>query len=78
MMKLNKDVVKGTGVMNNFGTGLGALTTIVLVLLPLSVFVAALPFIIPMLLSVIVIAAGIGMIVGMVCLLGWVINLFKK
>jgi len=31
-----------------------------------------------MLLSVIVIAAGIGMIVGMVCLLGWVINLFKK
>ena len=78
MMKLNKDVVKGTGVMNNFGTGLGALTTIVLVLLALSVFVAALPFIIPMLLSVIVIAAVIGMIVGMVCLLGWVINLFKK
>ena len=63
---------------SNFTVGMKASTMVVIVALGLILLTMALPIILPLLWVVVAIAAGVGMIIGFVCLLGCIINFFKR
>jgi len=63
---------------SNFAVGMKVSTIIILGALSLILMTMALPIILPVLWLIVIIAAGVGSIIGLICLLGWVVNLFKR
>jgi hypothetical protein len=74
MMKANK-----TGSCDaNLATGVKAASILLIGLVGLALAAAALPIILPLLWMLVVVGSGIGVIVGAVWLLGFIVNLFKR
>ena len=62
----------------NLATGFKALSLLLIGLVVLALAAAALPIIIPLLWLLVVIGGGVGIIIGAVWLLGFIVNLFKR
>jgi len=63
---------------SNLGTGVKAFSMILIGLCALALAAASLPIILPLLWMFLVMAGGIGVVLGFVWLLGFVVNLCKR
>lgn len=70
--------IKHEGFKSNFTTGLKASVLIILIVLSISFIIAALPVILPILFVVLIGVAVVGVCLGFIQILGFIINLFKK